>query len=87
MSGQRLELDTMMPLSMLKLSIGKPAICHARILTGSPRTAFSEKTGEHGIFLDTHSWCHSPTQFYKKTEKIQLSKYNTEVNIGDLMQT
>jgi len=65
-SGQRREFDTMMPLSMLKLSIGRPAICHARIFTGSPRVTLSENTEEQGIFLATQSWCHSATQFYKQ---------------------
>jgi len=54
MSGHRRELQTMMPLSMLKLSIGKPAICHARTFTASPSVDDNENTAEHGILRATH---------------------------------
>ena len=59
MSGQRRELETMIPLSILKESTGKPAICHARIMTASPRVALREKTVEHGISFAIHNLCHS----------------------------
>jgi len=59
MRGQRREFDTMMPLSMLKLSTGRPAICHMRILTGSPRVALREKTLEQGMPFSKHRVCHS----------------------------
>lgn len=49
MSGQRLALSTMIPLSIEKESTGRPAICHARILTGSPRVEFTENPSEQGI--------------------------------------
>jgi len=44
-----LELSTMTPLSTEKLSVGNPAIFHARILMGSPRTLLSEKSFEQLI--------------------------------------
>ena len=64
-SGQRRELDTMIPLSMLKLSTGRPAICQARTLTASPRTALREKTLEQGIFFERHFLCQSFIQSCK----------------------
>ena len=59
MSGQRRELDTIIPLSVLKLSTGNPAICQARTLTASPRIALSENTLEQGIFFAIHFLCQS----------------------------
>ena len=44
-----LELSTMTPLSTEKLSVGKPAIFHARILIGSPNILLSAKSWEQGI--------------------------------------
>ncbi len=58
-SGQRRELFTMIPLSIEKASTGKPAICQARILTGSPRVLVNENVSEQGIFLALHSLFHS----------------------------
>ena len=49
MSGQRRALLTMMPLSVEKLSTGKPAICQSRIITGLPRVASSVNPSVHGI--------------------------------------
>ena len=40
------ELSTMTPLSTEKLSVGKPAMFHARILIGSPSTLLNEKSFE-----------------------------------------
>jgi len=71
MSGQRLEFETMMPLSMLKLSTGRPAICHALMSTASPSVALSENVGEHGIFLSMHSRCHLTTQSYTSHQQHQ----------------
>ena len=45
------ELATMTPLSMEKLSRGRPAIFQAWILMGSPRTLVSENFCEHGNFF------------------------------------
>ena len=59
MSGQRRELETMMPLSMLKLSTGRPAIVQARIFTGSPRVAFRENVSEQGMLRAVQFECHS----------------------------
>ena len=59
MSGHLLELDTMMPLSTLKLSTGRPAMFQSRIFTGSPRVAASEKVCEHGIFFSLQSFSHN----------------------------
>jgi len=72
MSGQRREFDTMIPLSMLKLSTGRPAICHARILTASPRIALSENVLELGIFFETHFLCQSFIQSYTHTDAPQF---------------
>jgi len=62
MRGQRREFETMIPLSMLKLSTGSPAMCHARILTASPSVVLSENIAEHGIALLMHNECHWATQ-------------------------
>ena len=48
-SGQRRALATMMPLSVLKLSLGRPAMPHSRIRTGSPSDATSENLAERGM--------------------------------------
>lgn len=45
----RLELSTMTPLSIEKLSVGSPLMFHARILIGSPRILLNEKSCEQGI--------------------------------------
>ena len=39
----------MIPLSTEKVSVGRPAIFHARIATGSPNVVISEKSEEQGI--------------------------------------
>lgn len=43
------ELLTMTPLSMEKLSVGRPAMFHARILMGSPSVLLREKSSEDGM--------------------------------------
>jgi len=67
MSGHRRELVTMMPLSTLKLSTGRPAICQARTVTALPSVALSEKCDEHGICSPTHAACHRDTQSCRHT--------------------
>jgi len=47
-----LELLTITPLSMEKLSVGRPAIFQALILIGSPSVLLREKSSEDGIFFD-----------------------------------
>ena len=69
MTGQRLELDTMIPLSVLKLSTGNPAICQARTLTASPRIALRENTLEHGIFFAMHFLCQSFIQSFTQKNR------------------
>ncbi len=49
MSGQRRAHVTMMPLSMENESLGRPAMPHARILTGSPSVATRENVAERGM--------------------------------------
>jgi hypothetical protein len=39
--GQRLALDTMMPLSMENESLGSPSMTQSRMRTGSPKTVTS----------------------------------------------
>lgn len=46
-----LELATMTPLSMEKLSLGNPKMFHAWILIGSPKVLLRENSCEQGIFL------------------------------------
>jgi len=41
--------DMRIPLSMEKLSVGRPSMFQPRICTGSPRVLISEKSLEHGI--------------------------------------
>lgn len=48
----RRELLTMTPLSMEKVSVGRPAMFHALILMGSPRVLLREKSSDDGMFLD-----------------------------------
>lgn len=47
-----LELLTITPLSMEKLSVGRPEIFQALILIGSPSVLLREKSSEDGIFFD-----------------------------------
>lgn len=49
----------MMPFSVEKLSVGRPAMFQARILTGSPRVLIREKSGEHGRPFSTTVFSHS----------------------------
>jgi hypothetical protein len=49
----------MIPLSTENWSVGRPAIFHARILTGSPRVAIREKSSEHGIPLSLTDLIHA----------------------------
>lgn len=49
MSGHRRALATMMPFSVEKESLGRPAICHSRILTGSPRMVVRENLAVWGM--------------------------------------
>jgi len=48
------------PLSTEKLSVGSPAIFHARIATGSPNVSLNENTSDRGMPLaltdSVHSW-------------------------------
>ena len=46
-----LELATMTPLSIEKLSRGKPKMFQAWIFIGSPKVLLSENSCEHGIFF------------------------------------
>lgn len=48
---QRLELATITPFSIEKLSHGNPARFQACILIGSPRVLLKKNSSEHGIFL------------------------------------
>lgn len=45
MRGQRRALAMMMPFSMLKLSLGNPAMSQSRTRSGSPRTVDKEYLG------------------------------------------
>jgi len=51
--------ERMIPFSMEKLSVGNPAMFHARVLTGSPKVWIREKSSEHGIpfFLTSLTHC------------------------------
>ncbi|TNN79445.1 hypothetical protein EYF80_010259 [Liparis tanakae] len=49
----------MMPLSVEKLSDGRPAMVHPRIFTGSPREFIRDMLGEHGISLLLQRFIHS----------------------------
>lgn len=48
-----------MPFSMEKLSVGRPAMVQARILTGSPSVLTKEKSLEQGRPFSTMAWSHS----------------------------
>ena len=50
MTHHLLELLTMTPLSMEKLSVGRPAMFQALILMGSPNVLLREKSSEDGMF-------------------------------------
>ena len=67
MSGQRRELEMMMPFSTEKESTGSPAMFHALILTGSPSVAVTEKEGEQGMFFCVQRVCHSFTHSVRKS--------------------
>ena len=47
------------PFSIEKESVGRPAMFHSLTLTGSPRVVLSENTGEQGIDLLLHILLHS----------------------------
>ena len=67
MSGQRRELEIMIPFSTEKESTGRPAMFQALILTSSPRVAETEKVSEQGMFFCVHSVCHSLTHSVRKS--------------------
>ena len=52
----------MTPLSMEKLSVGRPAMFQALILMGSPRVLLREKSSEEGMFLDCRDGERQKTQ-------------------------
>ena len=51
--------EMMMPLSMEKLSEGRPALVQALIFTGSPRDFIRDMAGEQGISLLSQRAIHS----------------------------
>ena len=74
MRGHLLELDTMIPLSILNESTGSPAICQALILTASPKMLLRENISEHGMFFERHTFCHSDNISYRENSHDQLNK-------------
>jgi hypothetical protein len=54
-SGHRRDLLTMMPFSTLKASMGRPAMFHALMATGSPKVKLSEKIFEQGMSFSKQS--------------------------------
>ena len=95
-TNQRRALSTITPFSIEKSSVGSPLIFQARILIGSPRVSFREKTGEHVIFfswiflksiLDAaldYSFTHSNM---KKAEVKKNKKWNYFANLGPFSST
>ena len=57
----------MIPFSIEKLSVGKPAIFQSLILTGSPRVPVTVKSSEHGMFAERQACTHSVVCSYKYT--------------------
>jgi hypothetical protein len=55
--GQRLALDTMMPLSMENESLGSPSITQSRMRTGSPSTVTSLKGRVNAATQSGHQGC------------------------------
>ena len=51
----------MTPLSMLKLSLGRPAMFHAWILIGSPSVLVRENPELQGIFFSYRNDSHTKT--------------------------
>ena len=76
MSGQRREFEVMIPFSTEKESTGRPAMFHARILTGSPRVTVTEKDLEQGIFFSVQRECHSCTHSVRNST-VKAPRYAT----------
>ena len=66
MSGQRRACAVMMPLSIEKVSLGRPSMFHERIATGSPSTSTSENLSEHGTLAAEHLEIQSETCWSRK---------------------
>ncbi len=58
MSGHRLLSNSIIALSMLKLSLGSLSMTHPRILTASPSVVSSLKFSLHGIFFAPNNLAH-----------------------------
>ena len=67
MSGQRRALEVMIPLSIEKLSFGRPSMFHERILTGSPKVSVRENLEEHGTCSSLHLLIHAPICWSRKS--------------------
>ena len=79
MRGHRLALLTIIPLSMEKVSIGRPATCQLRIFTGSPSVAINENTFEHGICCFEQRDCQSLTHTFNiPFDKLACSQNSTQ---------
>ena len=68
----------MIPFSTEKLSVGNPAMFHARVLTGSPKLWIREKSSEHGIPFFLTSFTHCCTWSCHKQIYTQYILWNFE---------
>ena len=64
------------PFSIENASVGRPAMFHDRILTGSPRVLLREKSALHGIPFSWHSVLHSLICSWRKAE-VNAPRYAT----------
>ena len=83
-SGHLRALSTTIPLSTENESTGRPAMFHARILTGLPRVAFRENDSEQGIFLTLHCSTQLDIQSWEQRTKteVRYSFFGSDSNSG-----
>ena len=87
-SGHRRALSTIIPLSTENESTGRPAMFHARILTGLPRVEFRENDSEQGIFFTLHCSTQPDIQSYMtKEEKTTQISSDWRTKVTSLVST
>mmetsp|Transcript_47092 Transcript_47092/g.87775 ORF Transcript_47092/g.87775 Transcript_47092/m.87775 type:complete len:268 (-) Transcript_47092:1348-2151(-) len=76
-SGQRRALETMMPFSVDTMSLGRPAICHARTLTGSDSTLVMLTWGVCGMLISSMNFDHTALRS-RRNSGVKTPEYATE---------
>lgn len=70
--------EIMIPLSIEKLSDGRPAMVHERIFTGSPREFIRDMLGEHGISLLLQRFIHSSVWSCRGVHSLVMTSFSPD---------